>query len=65
MSKRATLKDGKKTQQSSKATPPAENTIRCPGCGRPTIVGMHPGVVISNLSYQCPCGKATTVSARG
>ncbi|MDG7029665.1 MAG: hypothetical protein JRN38_05410 [Nitrososphaerota archaeon] len=65
MSKRATLKAGKKVKRPSSASSTTENTIKCPGCGRPLIVGMHPGVVISNLNYRCQCGTTTTINVRG
>lgn len=65
MSKRATLEDGRKVKRPSNASSTTENAIKCPGCGRPIIVGMHPGVVISNLNHRCQCGTATTTNVRG
>jgi hypothetical protein len=62
MSKRAVIKVGKKVKSSEKAV---AATIQCRGCGRPIIVGMHPGVVISNLTVRCSCGMTTTINASG
>ena len=62
MSKRAVIKVGKKVKSSERAV---AATIQCRGCGRPTIVGMHLGVVISNLTVRCSCGMTTTINAKG
>ncbi len=64
MSKRAVLEGGKKAKRVAEGTR-SGNAIKCSGCGRPIIVGMHPGVIISNVTFRCQCGVTTTVNAKG